>query len=151
MLSGLSNSKTDLTVIDLLRLSFFATSINSENIIEEFLNVDDESELIKISTENFKDPLISEENINIQVTNASEIPGIGKRVGQYIANLGGNVVLINSSQKTEKKSILYYSHKNYTSKKISDILNIPSEEKELSTISEITIIIGEDAKELIDL
>lgn len=151
MLSGLKNSKTNVTIIDLLRLSFFARSLNSESIKEDVVDLDNKDELQKIAIQFFKDPKIEKEGVNIQVTNSSEISGIGNRLGDFITNMGGNVVLVNSSQKKEKKSKLLYSKKSYTVKKLSDILNLPMEEKELSTISDIVIIIGEDGQEVINL
>jgi len=151
MLSGLKNSNTDLTVIDLLRLSYFVNSISNENIIEENLSIKDNFELTRVSSEYFVDPRLLEEGISIQITNSSDLGGFGKKLGEYITNLGGNVVLVNSSQKKESKTKLYYNEKSYTSSKVSNILNIPSEKKNLTTISDVIIIIGEDADEVLNL
>src|SRR3972149_426875 len=151
MLSGLRGSDTNLTVLDLFRLSLFAATVDSENLIEENVSFEDGEKLTKLSESLFIDPKINEEKATIQITNSTELQGFGKYLGQYISNLGGNVVLINSSQENQDRTKLIYTEKTYTSERLGKILNIPAETGEHDAISDIVIIIGEDAWEILNL
>lgn len=140
--------KTNLTVVDLIRLSIYATGIDVANIDEEVASIGDSQKLSSLSSSLFIDPEISDEKQSIQVTNSTSVGGLGNKVAKYITNLGGSVVLVNTSQNDEKKSKIFYKTDSYTVKKLSKILEVSTEKREDNSISDITIIIGEDRKDL---
>jgi hypothetical protein len=138
--------KSNLTIFDLLRLSFYTQKISNDKISEDSIVFNDKNSSQKV-TDWFTDPEIANENINIEVTNATQTSGLGNKVAKIITDMGGNVVLVNNSQNTEKKSKIYYKKDSYTAKKISKLLGIPLEKKEINAISEIVIQIGKDRED----
>lgn len=138
--------KSNLTIFDLLRLSFYAQKISNDKISEESMALSDKSSSQTIS-DWFTDPGIAKENINIEVTNATQTSGLGNKVAKIITDMGGNVVLVNNSQNTEKKSKIYYKEDSYTARKISKMLGIPLEKKEVNAISDIVIQLGGDRED----
>ena len=136
----------NLTIIDLLKLSWFASSVPTDKIKEVSIK-NDGSDLTHDFAYWFADPEILKENINIQVTNSTEVSGLGNKLAKPIVGIGGNVVLVNTSQDLSEKSIIYYKDESYTLRKISKLLEIPVEKKEMNTISDIVIIIGKDKEE----
>ena len=151
ILLRLNNSDTDLTIIDLVRLAFYSSSVDRENIVEERVLSKEKDKLSSIAKDYFIDPRVFDDKVRIQIINSSSVSGLGRRLADYITNLGGNVVLVNSSQGEEEKTVLYYNEKNYTVEKLSKILNIPAKEKELSSISDVIIIIGNDGGEKLSI
>ncbi len=135
--------QTDLTILDLLRLSFFTQRTGGDRNIDQKANIKD-SNFSDIAEKLFVDPTIEAEKTTITVTNATDTPGLGNKVAKYIGDMGGNVVLVNSSPNSAKQSVLYFKDKNYTIDRISKVLGIKKEMKTSSAISDVTIIIGED-------
>ena len=69
---------------------------------------------------------------------------MGNKIARLIGNLGGNVILVDSSKETESKSKIVYKNDSYTVRKISKILGVPAEKKEMNSISDVIVIIGKD-------
>lgn len=135
---------TSLTIIDLVRLSIYSSGVDNQKIRQEGVSINNQKELMAFSSTLFVDPAISEEKVSIQITNATDVVGLGNRLTKYIANMGGNVVLVNSSKDAQSKSRILYQKESYTVKKISEMLGIEREEKKMNSISDIIIIIGKD-------
>lgn len=147
MLSKKRNFETDLTILDLIRLGFYSAGIGKDKIIEDtFLANDRETEEAVSSL--FKDPVVENEKISIQIINATDASGLGNRLAKLITNLGGNVVLVNSSKDINKNSKIIYKNNSYTAQKLSKILKINLEKGNVSSISDIIIMIGEDKSDL---
>ncbi len=144
MLFNKRNFHTSLTTIDLLRLSIYSSGVDSQKVRQESISINNQKEILAFSSTLFADPAISEEKVSIQITNATDVVGLGNRLTKYIANMGGNVVLVNSSKDSESKSRILYQKESYTVKKISEMLNIPKEKKEMNSISDVVIVIGKD-------
>jgi len=140
--------KSNLTILDIVRLAFFASKSDSKNINEESVSINDDAQIRKYETTWFNDPQIIKEDLNIEVTNASEISGLGENTAKGISSMGGNVVLVNSSKEPENRSVIYYKDDSYTVEKLSKMLGIEAEKKDASSISDIVIIIGKDRGEL---
>jgi hypothetical protein len=138
--------KTDLTVLDLLRLSLFSQGVSSENVKKESVSVKGD-ELSSEISDLFQDPSIVSEKESIMITNSTQVAGLGNKISLYISNLGGDVVLVNSSPNVAKKSVIYYKEESYTVDRLSKILKIAKQKKTDDSISDITIIIGEDKSE----
>ncbi len=139
--------KTNLTILDLLRLSLYSFGIDKSKIKDEALSAKALSENSNI-LDLLEDPVIGEEKVTITITNSTKRPGLGNRLAKYIIYMGGNVVLVNSAQKEENKSKIFYQKESYTLKKISKMLNIPKEKNNKNSISDITIIIGKDWRDI---
>lgn len=133
----------NLTTIDLIKLSIFSNKVSGDNVEVENVSIDD-VELSKIVSSWFLDPEIVKEQVKVEVVNTTEISGLGNKVANIITNAGGNVVLVNSSQEDLGDSIIYYSSDSYTVEKISRLLGIKKEKKELNSVSDIVIRIGKD-------
>lgn len=144
MLINGSGVDKDLTIIDLIRLSFYSNKLNSRNIEVESAVKNNSEVLI---SEWFKDPEVANENISVEITNTTDVNGLGARFADTITNAGGNVVLVHGSQDESENSIIYYKNDSYTVKKISKLFDIPSEKKDMNSVSEIVIEIGTDKED----
>lgn len=142
------NIKSHLTIADLIRLSIFSGGVNSEKIQEEDVNAGDESKINDIVSNFFKDPTISNEKVSIQITNSTETAGLGNKLAKMISDLGGSVVLVNSSSEKSQKSKIVAQEKSETVNRLSKILGIPYEKGKASALSDVIIILGEDKAEL---
>lgn len=140
--------ETNLTIIDLARLVIFSNGVSGEKTIERSVSIADIKELESLSATLFVDPTILEEKKSIQITNASETPGLGNKLARYITNMGGNVVLVNTSSDRENKSRIISEEDSFTADKISKDFNIPKEKEMNGSISDIHIIIGKDREDL---
>jgi hypothetical protein len=125
---------TNLTVFDILRLIVIAykepvQSVN-KNVSDNF----------------FTDETISSENVSIQIVNASDVSGMGKRLENIFDNLGCNIVAVTTSRREEKFSkIQYFGRKTYTLEKLEKILDFSVEKIDKEGIADIVVIIGQDA------
>jgi hypothetical protein len=142
-----NNLKTDLTVYDLGRFLVLSknlqvTSLKTKNIL---LPMEDDDLDTNISGL-FTNTTFSTENISIQIINATDISGVGKRLERLLVNMGGNVVSVTTAKKKEQKSIIkYYDKETYTLKKLENFLQFPTMQLANKTIADVTIVIGEDA------
>jgi hypothetical protein len=136
----------NLTVLDALRLFLFAKTVPTNKIYErQFianLNSQQKTTVISLS---FTDPAIYQENQAIQIINASNVYGLGTRLATLITNIGGNVVLVSTSDQTVKSSkIVYYGSKTYTVKNLSEYLGFPAEQSTNKGVADVIITIGTD-------
>jgi hypothetical protein len=138
---------TDMTIIDVIRLSLLSKSIQEENKIIKELNLSrQESDIDKIILSFFGDGTISSENLSIRIVNASDIPGIGGRLERVLNNLGCSVIRVATAHSQEQKSkIEYAAEETYTVKKLKRVLKLPAYLQTEST-ADIVITIGEDSK-----
>ncbi len=144
MLFNKRSLDSSLNVLDLFKLSLYSFGVKGENFSHKNLSLDEESELNKVSSNEFIDETISRDKVSIQVTNSTEIGGLGNKIAKTITNLGGNVVLVNSSKDKLENSVIYYQEESYTIKKLSKVLNIKAVKHETSSIADIIVILGED-------
>lgn len=141
--------QTNLTLIDFLRLGVFSSGVNSDKLVKQKSSIKD-VELSNLASKLFVDPMIANQKISLQITNSTDVPGLGNKLARYITNIGGNVVLVNTSSSVVEKSKILYEQDSYTLKKISKMLNIEPQKKESNSISEIIIIIGKDREDLLN-
>lgn len=137
--------KSNLTIIDKVRLSLFSQKTDGSKVEEQEVSVDEEAD--RVVSKWFEDPQILKDNLNIEITNTTPVSGLGNKFAKEITNMGGNVVLVNSSPTPAKTSKIYYKNDSYTVNKLSKLLEIPIEKKEVSAISDIVIEIGEDKED----
>lgn len=147
MLLNKRNLESSLNVLDLFKLSIFSFGVDNENFKFQKIDLEEENEFDSISANEFTDETISRDKVNIQVTNSTETSGLGNKIAKTITNLGGNVVLVNSSKDEIGESVIYYQEESYTVKKLSRVLNIKAEKHETSSIADIIIVLGKDQEE----
>ena len=139
--------ETDLTIIDMVRLYLFAKTIPNHNILEKSISASlSSTQLDKIVGQLFKDGLIEKENAVIEVVNTTDTAGLGARLARVISNMGGNVVIVKSSERLIRESVIsYFGKKTYTVKKLEKILGYKSNLMDTKTIADIVIMIGADS------
>jgi hypothetical protein len=139
---------TNLSIIDIARLSLLSEGISSEKINSEVLTSIQDKQITNLASELFIDSALVEENLKIQITNTTKTQGLGNKIARQITNSGGNVVLVNSTQEEVAKSVINFTKDSYTLKRISKRLGIPIAKKDMNSISDIIIIIGKDKEDL---
>jgi len=142
------STKTDLTIFDILRLIFLSKSTTSiARKVQEIKLPMQDYDINKTVSGLFSDTTISSENISTEIVNATDEPGLGKRLERAFSNIGGNVIAISTSRDIQARSkIQYYGHRTYTLERLKNLLKFPVEKKENESIANIVIIIGEDSK-----
>lgn len=143
---SLGKPLSSLTILDALRLFIFSETVPANNVNEREITPDlndvQKTTLISLS---FNDPSVYLENQSIQVINAADVYGIGTRLATLITNIGGNVVLVSTSDELLKNSkIVYYGDESYTVKKLSDYLGFAAEESGKRGVADVIITIGKD-------
>lgn len=139
------DKKTSLTIIDVLKLWFFAKDVSVDFIYQRDAITSDALTISSFASSFFIDPAISNEKTTIEIINATASYGLANRLATFISNMGGDVVLVTSSDKpAEISEILYSGDLNYTVKKISKILGIKAAKSSKRDISDVTIILGKD-------
>ena len=139
------NLKTNLTIVDLLRLALFTKNIPESSIIVERMEDTRELEADKIIGRLVIDSLIEKDHQTIQIINATVVSGLGNRLAKLITNMGGNVILVTTEDSPRKKSaITYIDKKTYTVEKLQKVLGYETVKESGNAMSDITIVIGED-------
>ena len=139
--------KTNLTLLDIGQLFMLNKSIAPDKRIVKELALSHESDADEIIASFFGDSAISSEGVNIQIINASDIPGMGKRFERVVSNLGGSVVSVSTAHKKEPLSqIQYTGTETYTLKKIAGLFGFPVSIQDKKGTPGMVITIGEDSK-----
>lgn len=132
--------KTDLTILDISRLAFFANTGAKTNIKE----VDPKEGILYL----FIDPVIQQEQVDVEIINASGVSGLGQRLEQMLSHVGINVISVTTASKSQDKSrVIHFGQKTYTLLKIQNILNILTDIAEKKPLANITITLGKDMAE----
>jgi hypothetical protein len=136
--------KTNLTIIDLLRIAIFARTIPESSIDTIVIDAGRLGQ-DKILDNLINDPSIEKDHQTIQVINGTGVGGLGNRLARLITNIGGNVILVMTDNNQIKKSaITYIDKKTYTAERLRGILGYEVVRDPDNAMSDITIIIGED-------
>jgi hypothetical protein len=143
---SLGKPLNNFTILDAVRLFIFSETVSSNNINERSItsNLNDaqRSTLVSLS---FTDPLIYQENQSIQIVNGADVFGIGGRLAAMVTNIGGNVILVSTSDSTVQNSkITYFGDESYTVKKLSGYLGFPVEKSNQQGVADVIITIGKD-------
>ncbi|MCL6096149.1 MAG: LytR C-terminal domain-containing protein [Patescibacteria group bacterium] len=142
------NIKSDINVIDIAKLYLFTKTVSPDQIYQKRISVlSNESASDKISSSLFSDEKITEENIRVEIVNASGVSGAGGRFARLINNMGGNVVFVSTALNNAKKSsILYSGKRTYTLDRLEKLLEFSVEKNSEKFIGDVIIRIGEDNK-----
>ncbi len=140
--------KTDLTVVDLLRLTVLSKDITTNNKIVRDISLSQKnSENNTIIARALNDPMLASENISIQIINAADTTGVGQRLSRVLTNMGANVVEVSTSLTPQPKSkIEYFGETSYTLDHLKSFLDFPTSELTRQPIANIVIILGEDSR-----
>lgn len=145
--------KTNMTILDTLRLWWYTRSIKQPGIFQKTITISEKSkdhidELLrdKVAAQLFTDNTISEENSSIHIINATGVQGIGNRMAQLISNIGGNVVLVTTADNLQKVSeIQHQGDSTYTVKKFAKVFKMKEKAVDKTRLADIIIVIGTDS------
>jgi hypothetical protein len=140
------NLKTNLTVIDLFRLFVITKTVSNQTItVKDITLPQDEVQIDKLVSSLFSDPLITNEKISIQISNATQVSGLGNKLSRVLSNMGANVVAISTADTPASSSAFSYADENsYTVKRLGNILQYKKQKMDKPGISDIIITIGKD-------
>lgn len=146
LLFSYNSYRTELTIIDIFRMWWFARSVSNTNVSFEKIQLPlDDHALDTILSRIFTDSVIEEENQDIEIINSTEVSGLANRLARLITNMGGNVVSITTSKNPSNTSkILVSNKKKYTSERLHTILGFGVEEGQTQSIADVIIVIGKD-------
>jgi hypothetical protein len=138
---------TEMTIIDVVRLSLLSKNIQEDNKVVKEINLSrGESDADKIITSFFGDEKLTSENIPIRIVNASDMSGAGKRLERLLNNLGCNVIGVSSSAPEARSKMQYVGDQTYTLGKLKRLLKLPIIQQKIQGTGDIVITIGEDSK-----
>lgn len=165
----LANIRTDLTPIEMIRLSFSLPKVRFDKLKSfdlissgslEDVRLKDGTEVfvadpVKVDSisQKLAEESIVSERVSVAIFNATSYPGIGQRAARMVTNMGGNVISVKNSPR-EVKSSQVWGKDSYTKKRLSKIFildcnnnpkcdTIGSSEVKDSR-ADINIILGED-------
>jgi len=147
--TGYNDLKTNLTIVDLLRIIMFAKSTPESSI--SIIVVTDKNEEILNQNISYlmNDISIVKDDQTIQIINATTVSGLGNKLARLITNIGGNVIIVATETSRKKRSkILYFDKKTYTVERLQRILGYETTEHTGNRMADIVIIIGEDNVDL---
>ena len=144
-ISGYTGLRTDMTIIDAIRIFLFAKEVPKTSIYERDLSSKDSLSINSFTSSFFIDPQIANEKVTIEIINGTQVFGLGNRLANLLNNIGADVVLVTSSEKEEQTTkVTYFGDSNYTIKRISKILGVKPTNASQRDISDVTITIGND-------
>lgn len=142
-----SSARSNITVIDLVRLAVFANSVPGKDVSIESLRLpagDTETDIL--SSQLFADTTFSGEDSDIEIINATGVPGMGSRLERILKNMGGRVLAVEAGRAVEKKTKLsYFGEKSYSVRRVERILGVEAEKAAVQAIADVQIVLGEDS------
>lgn len=122
------NTDTNLTLVDLLRLSISSYGLSSSAVkVSQLALPVNDYETDKLMSTFFKDSEIAREAVSIQVINGTDVSGFGNRLARLLSNCGATVIAVSTASHTVKSSrITYVGKKTYTVSRLSRILGFPT-------------------------
>ncbi len=137
---------TSMTIVDAFRLYLFARSVSSDSVYESDLQANDSLSISSFVSSSFIDSDMANQKTTIEVVNATSAFGLAGRLADFINNMGGDVVMVTTSDTPQDNSeIMYSGDENYTIKRLSQILGFKPVRSSNLDISDVKIIIGKDS------
>jgi hypothetical protein len=137
---------TNLTFFDTARLFMLSKNVATNN--ESTTDIALKNQSTQTNTQIMQaltDPDISSESISIQIINASNISGMGQRLGKILTNMGANVVDVSSSQTVQKETAMaYFGDTSFTLDHLKKLLQVTPKKLTTQPIANIVITIGTD-------
>ncbi len=141
------HAKSNINFVDKMKLWFLATSIHSDALSEDSVTLPiSEDVSTNILQKVFLDKTIYQEAKTIAIVNASGISGMGGRLARLITDIGGNVIMVSTSQSlSEHSHVSYNGSYTYTNKRIDEIVHVQeNQSSDKPVIADIMIVIGTD-------
>jgi LytR cell envelope-related transcriptional attenuator len=140
------NWQSNLTVFDKIRLMLLSKSVTTNNkTTEEISLVNQTPQTDTVITSTLTDQEIADENISVQVINATNITGFGQRLGKVLTNLGANVIDVSTAQDMQKKTtIQYFGNDSYTVDRLEKLLGVTATKITTQPIANIVVTLGTD-------
>lgn len=145
MLFNIPRNKSNLNVLDGIRIFLMGKTVNPRDIKNTTVDTTSESKLDSEIYAYFSDSKIKNEAISVEVVNATGEQGVGGRYARLVSNMGGNVVLV-STENESGKSGIFAGDDSYTTKRLGQVLNFQFKKTSISKIADITVVIGKDYK-----
>ncbi len=144
-----SGIETDLSIFDRIRLFLFVQRLKSEDLETRVVSKNQSfSEIDKIVSPQTADRKIQDEGLSIEVVNASGIDGQGANIARIITNMGGNVILVSTSQSsTEDSRVEYKKDVGYTVNRLSNALRFEVKKHRGDSIADVIIVVGKEKEE----
>lgn len=139
---------SNLTIFDKIRLMLLSKGITTNNKIVEKISLHNQTpqETTTITTA-LTDQEIADENISVQIINATDITGFGQRFSRVLTNMGANIVDVSTSQDTQKRTTIeYFGDPSYTVKRLEKLLGVTATKITTQPIANIVVILGEDKR-----
>ncbi|MBI5044513.1 MAG: LytR C-terminal domain-containing protein [Candidatus Levybacteria bacterium] len=143
---GLHQAGNHLTAYDFYRLGFAIKELSSKPVNKATI-IYSEKEMVndEIISKIFLDKTLLSEGKTITIVNASGVSGIGVKLEEVIAHLGGTVIAVENGEKILATSTINYSgEESYTLKRLSKLLDLTPKIHEGKGLSDILITLGKD-------
>lgn len=128
ILPFVSSSKSDLTKLEVMKLSWDMSRVRSDKItsldfarsnITDSKLLPDSSRVLGVNTvaldvfirENLADKSLSDESISVAIFNGTEVPGLASEIGRIVTNMGGNVVTMANTANLQAKTSVFTKDK----------------------------------------
>jgi hypothetical protein len=138
----------NITIFDKIRLMLLSKAVTTNNKTVETISLLSQDPSVGTTVTNaLTDQSIADENISIQIINATEITGFGQRLSRVLTNIGANVVDVSTAQNIQDKStIQYYGDSSYTVDRLQKLLGIQATQITKQPIANIVITLGTDKR-----
>lgn len=138
--------QSNLTAYDKIRLLLFSKSVTTNSKTTEMISLLNPAPDIGTTITNaLTDQEIADENISIQIINATNVTGFAQRLGRVLTNMGADVVDVSTAQNTQEKStIQYFGSQSYTVGRLEKLLGLTAEKITTQPIANIVITLGTD-------
>ena len=142
--------QTNLTILDKIRLLLFSKNVTTNNKTVEKISLANQNSTIQTTITNaLTDQDIADENISVQIINATDITGFGQRLANVLTTMGANVVEVSTSQNIQKQTtIQYYGDESYTLDRLENLVGVTGTKIETQQIANIIITLGTDKKDI---
>lgn len=132
---------------DVLKMYFASRSVDSENMTtiernKSYLK-DPNKNIDKELSEAFRDESIVNEQISIEVVNATGVAGFGSRMSRLLENAGYNVIAVKNGENVSSQIIDRTTTPGNTQKYLQRFLNLPVKSDSSTPVADISIIFGE--------
>ena len=138
--------RTDMSLVDSLRLWYLAQAAGERNTQEAVVPVSAENTFLDEDAASlFIDSQLEKDKKTIMIINGTAISGLGGRLERMIGNVGGSVISVSTSHEPIQESkIIYYGDDSYTVKRLQKIVPFSLVKRDGASLSDIIIEIGED-------
>lgn len=146
-LLNFNRAKTNLGVVDLIKLLIFTKTVSASDILARNISLAATTfEIDKLAVSLLTDREVAKDNKTVEIINGTDVAGLGSFLARLLGNVGFNVVLVSTSDKEERVSAIYYSGKNtYSAEKLSKMFGFKTLQKEEGRIADIVILVGKDS------